>query len=333
MGGIIVKKVLLSEKIDDSGIKLLKDNGFDVIVSKGIDTKNMKDGLKDAYGVIMRSTPLNKEMIDAAPNLKIIARTGTGFNSVDIDEANKKGILVARVNGANSNAVAEYVLTTMLILSRKIAHANSMLREKKNELAEDGSLPNFAGKYDLNGHELKGKTLAILGLGHVGRITARFAEALGMKVIGYDPYLKQNQVKWPLLDDINDIYPQADFLSINMPLTDETKNMISMKQIKMMKNSAIIINSARGGIVNEHDLAEALNNNLLAGAALDSFNPEPPTPDNPLFNAKNLIMTPHMAGTTIEAWQALSTGAAQAIVDYANGKMPQFPVNPDVIKK
>lgn len=325
-----MKKVLLSEKIDDAGINLLKKNGFEVEVSAGTDTDSMKQGLKDAYAVIMRSTPLNKEMIDAAPDLKIISRNGTGFNAVDINEATKKGILVARVNGANSNAVAEYVLTTMLALSRNVFNANISIKEKKEELQKDGSLPNFADKYKLNGHELTGKTLAILGLGHVGRITAKYAEVFGMKVIGYDPYLKQDQVKWPLYEKVENLYPEADFLSINMPLTDETKNMITLKQMKIMKNSAIIINSARGGIINEKDLAKALNNGIIAGAAVDSFNPEPPEPNNPLFAAKNLILTPHMAGTTFEASEAVGLGAAQAIIDFANGKMPQFPVNPDV---
>lgn len=328
-----MKKVLLSEKIDDTGINLLKKNGFEVEVSAGTDIENMKRGLKNAYAVIMRSTPLNKEMIDAAPDLKIISRNGTGFNAVDINEATKKGILVARVNGANSNAVAEYVLTTMLALSRNVFNANLSIKDKKDELQEDGSLPNFADKYKLNGHELTGKTLAILGLGHVGRITAKYAEDFGMKVIGYDPYLKQAQVKWPLYKKVEDLYPEADFLSINMPLTDETKNMITLKQMKIMKSSAIIINSARGGIINEKDLASALNNDIIAGAAVDSFNPEPPRPNNPLFTAKNLILTPHMAGTTFEASEAVGLGAAQAIIDFANGKMPQFPVNPDVFKR
>lgn len=328
-----MKKVLLSEKINDTGIDLLKENGFKVKIAQGTDTESMKRELKDTYGVIMRSTPLNKEMIDAAPSLKIIARNGTGYDAVNVAEATKKGILVARVNGANSNGVAEYVLTTMLALSRRIFTADQTIKAKKNELKKGSSLPNLADKYDLNGHELTGKTLAILGLGHVGRIIANYAEVFGMKVIGYDPYLKQDQVKWPLYDKLEDIYPEADFLSINMPLTSETKNIITIKQMKMMKNNVIIINSARGGIVNETDLANALNSGIVAGAAVDSFLPEPPEPHNPLFTAKNIILTPHMAGTTVEASKAVSLGSAQAVVDFSHGKMPQFPVNPEVLKK
>ena len=190
------------------------------------------------------------------------------------------------------------------------------------------SLPGFSTKYQLNGNELAGKTLAILGYGKIGQQLAKLAQAFDMNVIGYDPYAKNADIK--LYDKLTDIYPIADFISINMPLTPETKDTITAKELKMMKNSAFLINSARGGIVNEADLADALNNGIIAGAAIDSFNPEPPSPNNPLFTSKNTIVTSHVAGTTKEANRRLGLGAAQAIIDYANGKMPQFPVNPEV---
>lgn len=324
-----MKKVLLSEKIDDKGIQLLKDNGFDVHVSAGTDIETMKKEIKDAYAVIMRSSELPAEVIDAGENLKIISRNGTGINNVDVDEATKKNILVAKVNGANAFSVAEYVITTMLMLSRKVLDSNQLIHEKKNDLAAIGSLPGFSTKYALNGNELRGKTLAILGLGKIGQELVKLAQAFGMNVIGYDPYLKKSPVK--LYENLKDIYPIADFLSINMPLTPETKNMITAKELVTMKNSAFIINSARGGIINESDLANALNSGIIAGAAIDSFNPEPPAPDNPLFTSKNTILTSHMAGTTIEANQALGLGAAQAIIDFSNGKVPEFPVNKEIL--
>lgn len=326
-----MKKVLLSEKIDDAGINLLKENGFEVKVSAGTDVETMKKEIADAYAVIMRSSELPAEVIDAGKQLKIISRNGTGINNVDVDAATKDNVLVAKVNGANAFSVAEYAITTMLMLSQKIMEDDHLLREKKNELADDGSLPNFSRKYGIVGHQLKGKTLAIIGLGKIGQELVKMAQAFGMKVVGYDPWVKDSPVK--MYDDVNDLFPIADFVSVHVPLTPDTKDMISKKQMAVMKDSAIIINSARGGIVNEKDLAEALNNGEIAGAALDSFNPEPPAPDNPLFNAKHLIMTSHIAGTTKEANEALGRGAAQAIIDFSNGKMPQFPVNPDVFKK
>lgn len=324
-----MKKVLLSEKIDDKGIQLLKDNGFDVHISAGTDIETMKKEIKDVYAVIMRSSELPAEVIDAGENLKIISRNGTGINNVDVDEATKKNILVAKVNGANAFSVAEYVITTMLMLSRKVLASNKLIHEKKDQLTEIGSLPGFSTQFNLNGNELRGKTLAILGLGKIGRELVKLAQAFGMNVVGYDPYLKESPVK--LYKKLKDIYPVADFLSINMPLTAETKNMITANELATMKDSAFIINSARGGIINENDLAAALNADTIAGAAVDSFNPEPPTPNNPLFTSKNTILTSHMAGTTIEANQALGLGATQAIIDFSNGKVPEFPVNQEIL--
>lgn len=325
-----MRKVLLSEKIDEKGIQLLKDNGFEVKVSANTDAETMKKEIADAYAVIMRSSELPAEVIEAGKDLKIISRNGTGINNVDVDYATKKNIMVAKVNGANAFSVAEYVITTMLMLSRKILPANQLIHDKKEELAADGSLPGFSTKYNLNGNQLKDKTLAILGLGKIGQVLVKLAEAFGMNVVGYDPYIKDSPVK--LYDKLEDIYKVADFLSINMPLTPETKNMITAKELKTMKKNVFIINSARGGIINESDLADALNNNEIAGAALDSFNPEPPAPDNPLFSSKNTILTTHLAGTTVEANQALGLGAAQAIIDFSNGKTPEFPVNAKDLK-
>lgn len=322
-----MKKVLLSEKIDDAGIDLLKQNGFDVTVAPDTDVDSMKAAIADAYAVIMRSSQLPAEVIAAGKQLKIISRNGTGINNVDVDAATKQHVLVAKVNGANAFSVAEYVMTTMLMLSRRIAETDQTLRDHKTELA-GVSLPGFATANNLNGHELRGKTLAILGLGKIGQVLVKLAQAFGMNVIGYDPYLKDAPVK--LYDSLTDIYPIADFLSINMPLTPETKNMITSKELGLMKSSAYIINSARGGIINEADLAAALNADQLAGAAIDSFNPEPPAADNPLFTSKHTIVTSHIAGTTQEANAALGTGAAQAIIDFSNGQMPEFPVNPTV---
>ena len=323
-----MKKVLMSEKIDDAGIKLLEDNGFTVTTSPATDKATMASEIKDAYAVIMRSSELPDDVISAGKNLKIISRNGTGINNVDVESATKHHVLVAKVNGANAFSVAEYALTSMLMLSRKIILDDKLVRGKKNELSTYGSLPNFSSQMGINGNELRGKTLAILGLGKIGRQLVKFAQAFEMNVIGYDPYVKDDPVK--MYDRLEDIYPIADFISIHMPLTPETAGMIGEKELKAMKSNAILINSARGGIIDEVALAKALKSHEIAGAALDSFKPEPPAPDNPLFDVDNVIMTSHIAGTTAEANQALGVGAAQAIIDFSNGKMPEFPVNPDV---
>lgn len=325
-----MKKVLMSEKIDDAGIKLLQKNHFSVVTSPATDAETMKKEIKDAYAVIMRSSELPDEVIDAGKELQIISRNGTGINNVDVDSATKHHVLVAKVNGANAFSVAEYALTTMLMLSRKIVDDDRLVRAEKEKLAQYGSMPNFSSKMGINGNELRGKTLAILGVGKIGRQLAKFANAFEMNVIGYDPYVKDDPVK--MYDSLEEIYPIADFISIHMPLTPETEKMIGKKELAMMKPNAILINSARGGIVDEQALADALNQHVIAGATLDSFKPEPPAPDNPLFSADHVIMTSHIAGTTAEANRALGTGAAQAIIDFSNGKMPEFPVNPEVFE-
>lgn len=325
-----MKKVLMSEKIDDAGINLLEKNGFSVTTSPATDSETMKKEIADAYAVIMRSSELPADVISAGKELRIISRNGTGINNVDVQSATDHHILVAKVNGANAFSVAEYALTSMLMLSRKIVEDDRQVRANKDHLSEYGSMPNFSSKMGINGNELRGKTLAILGVGKIGRQLAKFAEAFEMNVIGYDPYVKDNPVK--MYDKLEDIYPIADFISIHMPLTPETAGMITKKELNVMKSNAIIINSARGGIIDENDLADALNNDVIAGAALDSFKPEPPEASNPLFEAKNIIMTSHIAGTTLEANQALGEGAAQAIIDFSNGKLPEFPVNPEVFE-
>lgn len=324
-----MKKVLLSEKLDETGPNLLKKHGYKVEIASGTDVENMKKSIKDAFAVVMRSSKLPAEVIDSANKLKIIARNGTGINNIDVSEATKKKILVAKVDGANSNGVAEYVISMMLLLSRNFLKDSQLLESNHLKLKEIGSLPNFTTINQLNGNELKSKTLGIIGVGHVGSIVARLARAFGMNVLGYDPYLKQ-EIDVNLVHNINDMLDQVDFLSINAPFTNETKNMITLDQLKRMKKSSIIINSARGGIINEIDLATALNRGLIRAAAVDSFNPEPPLPDNPLFSAKNIILTSHMAGTSIEANKLMSRKVAEAIIDFDNGKLPEFTVNPEV---
>lgn len=327
-----MKKVILSEALDQTGPNLLREHGYKVEIAKGTDVESMKESLKDAHAVIMRSSLLPAEVIDAAPKLRIIARNGTGINNIDVEEATKKHILLAKVDGANSNGVAEYVISMMLLLSRNFLTDDKLVKANKDTLQKTGSMPNFTTLHNLNGHELKGKTLGIIGVGHIGSIVARLARALGMNVLAYDPYLPQ-EIDVKLVHKLDTMLPKLDFLSINAPFTKETKNMISSKQIKELKKSTILINSARGGIVNEYDLAAALNKGLIKAAAIDSYNPEPPASDNPLFSAKNVIMTSHMAGTSIEANKTMSKKCAEAIIDYDHGKLPEFTVNPQVMNK
>ncbi|CAM3155585.1 hydroxyacid dehydrogenase [Lactiplantibacillus plajomi] len=325
-----MKKVLISEKIDQTASDMLTKAGFDVQVASGVDEATLTKEIQGAYALILRSSKLPNAVIDQADQLKIISRTGTGVDNVDIDDATKHQVLVARVNGANAYSVAEYVITQILTLSRRILKSNAAFQAGKITNEQGASLPGLAVKNDLNGHEVRGKRLAILGLGRIGRVIKGLAQALGMDVVAYDPYVKKADI--PMLTDLDELYRTSDFISVNMPLTPETKNMISKAQLAEMKSTAFVINAGRGGIVNEHDLADALNSGEIAGAALDVFATEPPEADNPMFTAKNAILTAHIGGTTVEAMRAVAQGAAQAVIDYANGKQPEFTVNYDKIK-
>lgn len=325
-----MKKVVISEKISEAGMSRLEKAGFKVVISPSIDAEGLKSVITDAYGLIMRSTKLPNEVIEAGKNLKIISRNGTGVDNVDVDFATQKNVLVAKVDGANAYSVAEYVITTILTLSRRIMKSDSFF--KNGTLSRPGeSLPGLADKFDLNGHEIRNKILGIVGLGKIGTIVAELATALGMKVIAYDPYVKKSRIT--LVETVDDILKESDFISLNLPYTEETKNFIGEKELTAMKDTAFLINSSRGGIVDERALATALNEQNIAGAALDVFRPEPPAKDSPLLTAKNIILTAHIGGTTAEASAAIGIGAAQAIIDFSNGKMPEFPVNPQVFDK
>lgn len=323
-------KLLLSEKISEKAIKLLKDAGFLVKISPSTDEEVMEKEVRDVDAVLVRTTPITKKIMDSGKKLQIIARHGTGIDNIDVVEATKKGILVTNVDGANAYSVAEYVVASMLTLSRKLYKSNHLFTEGRLSV-KGSSLPALASRYDLNGSEIRGKKLAILGLGKVGIILASLAEKMGVQVVAYDPYLTKSPV--PLIPNLTEIYKTADFISINMPLTSQTKNMITKKELQNMKKSTFIINAGRGGIINEQDLADALNEELIAGAAVDVFLPEPPEKNNPLLTAKNSLLTCHIAGTTIEAIESLGIEAANSIIDYFNGQMPKFPVNPEIAKE
>src|SRR5699024_12131932 len=205
--------------------------GFEVIISPSIDAEGMKSVITDAYGLIMRSTKLSNEVIEAGKELKIISRNGTGVDNVDVNLATKKNVLVAKVDGANAYSVAEYVITAILTLSRRIMKSDQFF--KAGKLSRPGeSLPGLADKLDLNGHEIRNKVLGIIGLGKIGTIVAKLATSLGMKVIAFDPYVKHSNIT--LIDSKESILKEADFISLNLPYTEKTKNFIGKKELEAM---------------------------------------------------------------------------------------------------
>lgn len=326
------KKILLCEEINAKGRRLLEDNGFEIVVSPSTDTNVLKALCQDVYGIIVRTSPLRKEVFEDAENLAIISRHGIGVDNIDIEAASEQGVLVSRVVNANTYSVAEYIVAAMMTMGRNLVPANSLIRTGK--LSESGSsLPGLVSKYKAGGSEIKGKKLGIIGFGSIGSVISELVESLNISVYVFDKFITINNPNITQVDSVEDIYQHCDFITINVPLLDSTKNMVTEETFKLMKPNAYLINASRGGIVNEEDLTQALNNDVIAGACVDVFSVEPPQLENPLFNAKNVILTPHIAGTTTEAIENLSIGAAQAIIDYSNGKMPEYTVNCELLKK
>ena len=289
-------KFTMTEAVCKQGMALL-DGIADVYVADDANPANYAEQMADTDALIVRAAPkgvVSKAVIDAAPNLKVIGRTGVGFDSVDVAAATAAGIPVIVTPGANNHSVAEHSLAMMFALAKNLV-------EGHNETLK-GNAKQIRGKGVA--FELAGKTVGILGMGAIGRDTAALCRAIGMKVIGYDPFLSAERILQSAdkaVTDYREMLPEVDFISIHVPLTNETAGMISMKEMQAMKPTACIINCARGGIVDEADLLKALNDGVIGGAGLDVFEEEYPSVTNPLLGAKNLIVSPHSAAQTKEA--------------------------------
>lgn len=247
-----------------------------------------------------------------SPNLKVIGRTGVGYDSVDVKTATSHGIPVVITPGANNRSVAEHAVAMMFALSKNLVEAQQEMCKGNWEIR--GAKKAF---------ELEGKTIGILGLGAIGRETAKICEGCGMKVAAYDPFLSKEQVEGygaVYYENYEDLLKVSDVVSIHVPLTDETKNMISKKQLTEMKKTALIINCSRGGIINETDLVEALKAGEIAGAGTDVFCSEPPKTDDPLLNCPNLIVSPHSAAQTREAVIKMAQMCVKGCLAVAEGK-------------
>jgi D-3-phosphoglycerate dehydrogenase len=301
-------KVLISDGLSEEGVQILTQNP---LISVDLHKKLEKETLMEIIGnydaIIIRSaTKLTKDVLAKAEKLKVIARAGTGYDNIDADECTKRGIVVLITPTGNSNAVTELTLGLMLTFARKIARADSTMKAGKWE------------KNKLEGTELMGKTVGIIGLGRIGAGVAKRCKAFDMKVIAYDQYIPQKVAEdlgVSLKSKLEELLLKSDYITIHLPLTEETKNMIAAPQLAMMKKNAVIVNVARGGIVNEADLYEALKEKKIGGACVDVFGKEPTTPEQtPFITLENVIATPHLGASTEEAQIEVSKMAANAII-------------------
>src|SRR5512139_3409489 len=284
-------KVLVSDNISARGVEILKKAGLDVDVKTGLKPDELKAIIGDYDGLVIRSaTKVTADLLDAAVNLKVIGRAGSGLDNVDRAAASKKGIVLMNTPGGNTITTAEHTLAMMFAVARKIPQANASLA---------------SGKWDKKkfmGTEIYNKTLGVIGLGKIGAEVAKRALALGMNVVAYDPFLSEERAKEMGIEkkDLPEVMKVADFITVHTPLTAETRNIINSGNLATLKDGVYIINCARGGIVNEKTLYEGIESGKIAGAALDVFEKEPPG-DNPLVGHERVVATPHLGASTQEA--------------------------------
>ena len=299
-------KILVSDNISPKGIEIMKKAGLEVDVKTGLKPEELKEIISEYHGLVIRSaTKVTADVIEAATNLKVIGRAGSGLDNVDKEAATKKGIVVMNTPGGNTITTAEHAIALMFALARNIPQATASMKQGKWE------------KKKFMGVELFNKTLGVLGLGNIGSQVAKRAQGLQMNVIGYDPFLSDERAKELGVKkvDLDELFEKSDFITIHTPLTPETKNLINKDSIQKMKDGVRIINCARGGIVNEKDLYDAIVSGKVAGAALDVFEKEPPE-DLSLIKLEQVICTPHLGASTREAQENVAIAVAEQIVDY-----------------
>ncbi len=285
-------KIVIADPISKKGMLYLQEKGATVVDLSSEDKQRLLDEISDADALIVRSrTKVTREIIDAAKNLKVIARSGVGLDNIDVKYAKEKGIKVVNAVEAPANAVAELVLGFILALVRNIPRADSLL--KKGEWAKS--------KIAKISHSLNGKTLGIIGYGRIGRKVGQWAKMLGMEVIAYDviPLAGVEQV------DLDELLQRADIITIHVPLLESTRGMFNKNLFEKMKDGVYLINTSRGPVIKEEDLKVYLKNGKIAAAALDVFMNEP-NPDRDLVEMENVIATPHIGSLTIEAQDAIT---------------------------
>lgn len=307
----MTKKVLLSKEINPAGMKLL-DGKAEIITLKKFDVETIKDAVSDVIGIVLRTNiQINQEIIDAAPLLKIISRTGVGVDNVDVVAASKRGIMVCNTLGINTNSVAEHSFALIIALAKQLKVLDNAV-----------SRGEWKKRYTSKAVDLEDKTLGLVGSGHIGRLLAKKCRiGFDMKVIAYDPYVK-NLENIELVPTIDRLFSQSDFVSIHVPLTDETHHLVDHKLFNIMKPTSYIINTSRGSVINENDLIEALEKNSIAGAGIDVFEKEPPLSANPLLKFENVILTPHTAGLNRDCERKNAIQSVQAVIDVLEGRTP-----------
>ncbi|MFQ5458199.1 MAG: hydroxyacid dehydrogenase, partial [Myxococcota bacterium] len=303
-----LKRVLVTDKLGEEGLRILKEApGLQVDVKTGLAPGDLAKIVGDYHALAVRSaTKVTSDILDAAHNLEAIGRAGIGVDNVDVPAASRLGVVVMNTPEGSAVTTAEHGLALLLTLARRVVAASASMK---------------AGKWDKKrfmGTELSGKTLGIIGIGNIGAIVADRAQGLKMKVIAYDPFIAPDVAAKKGVELVNDLgafLPRCDFISIHTPLTKDTRHIINKDAFSKMKDGVLIVNAARGGIIDEVDLCEAIKAGKVAGAALDVWETEPPG-ESPLLGLDQVVATPHLGASTEEAQLNVSVAVARQLVDF-----------------
>jgi D-3-phosphoglycerate dehydrogenase / 2-oxoglutarate reductase len=303
---MVKRKILVADSISPKGIELLATGGQLLVeVRTGLKEDDLLGIAAEYCAIVVRSqTKITAKVIDAAKQLKVVGRAGVGVDNVDVEAATRRGVIVMNTPGGNTISTAEHAFSLLVSIARNIPQAHASVK---------------AGKWDrksFEGVELHGKTIGIFGMGRIGTEIARRVIAFGMRPVAYDPYLSNSRARSlqvELFEDLDEVLAQSDFLTVHMPLTAETRHLINADRIAKMKRGARIVNCARGGLIDEQALFEALKSGQIAAAALDVYETEPPPADFPLRTLSNVVFTPHLGASTAEAQESVGIEIAEAI--------------------
>ena len=301
-------KIGIVQEIHPKGYDVLKRNNLDYFVINNTEESHLIEKLSDVDGIIVRTADINKKILSKAKNLKILSRHGVGYDNVDIDFLNTNKIALAITGSANATSVAEHVMTMMLCLTKNIFESDKLV--KSNKFQDKGILPNF--------FELYKKNILILGFGRIGKALAKRCMGFEMSIYVHDPFVSKEDIAEhnciPI--DKEEGFKIADYISIHLPLNSKTKDLISFEQFDMFKSNLILINTARGGIINEEALYKALKNKKIFGAGIDVFEKEPPVENHKLFTLNNTLLTPHNAALTLECRKRMSVESCENVVNF-----------------
>jgi D-3-phosphoglycerate dehydrogenase len=320
------KRILLPQPIEEEARKLLKEAGHEIILSPDTKLETIQQLMKGVQAVILRTgIRMTRQLMSRADDLWVISRTGAGVDNVDVPAATERGILVTCVPGANTRTVAEHALALILALLKQIP---LMDRSVRND--------HFGIRFKNLPRDLNGKTLGLVGLGRIGSELARICHnAFGLRILAHDPYLTSETrlafEKWVEFCDMERLFKESDIISLHIPFSPSTQKFIGVRELGWMKPEAFLVNTSRGGILDETALIQCLKEKRIGGAGLDVFAQEPLEKDNPLKELDNVILTPHTAALTQECVVRLAVEAVQATLDVFEGKKPEGIINPEVL--